>query len=288
MSLFSDTLISETMSLPLVRHKRGVWTRPLPVTSASSQPERGRVLPPVVSTRFLSPSQEKIDLSLDNITLPQSLTELNVTATQMGLDPLLDSLNLEDGQLVIGDEGLEGTLLGMATPMSEIPVPFVHPFTAQSTGDITLHHLDDAEHELRRFLSVTLLNASRLEELQLQEGPRMEEEPQDVDFGPDPMDFDVPEPVSPRITLTPPKNPTRKRAFLPVPTDQRIELSDELWKRQCTELAVQVAKRPPLPLDDSERPDLIAIRYSPALQEYLQLHVSYDRALLLRQSTVCF
>ena len=45
-----------------------------------------------------------------------------MTASQIGLDPLLDSLNLEDGQLVIGDEGLEGTLLGMATPMSEIPV----------------------------------------------------------------------------------------------------------------------------------------------------------------------
>ena len=69
----------------------------------------------------------------------------------------------------------------------------------------------------------------------------MEEEPQDVDFGPDPMDFDVPESLSPRITLTPPKNPTRKRAFLPVPTDHRIELSDEMWKRQCTELAIQVA-----------------------------------------------
>ena len=51
--------------------------------------------------------------------------DLNVTASQIGLDPLLDSLNLEDGQLVIGDEGLEGTLLGMATPMSERPVIFV-------------------------------------------------------------------------------------------------------------------------------------------------------------------
>ena len=51
--------------------------------------------------------------------------DLNVTASQIGLDHLLDSLNLEDGQLVIGDEGLEGTLLGMATPMSEIPVIFV-------------------------------------------------------------------------------------------------------------------------------------------------------------------
>ena len=50
--------------------------------------------------------------------------DMNVTASQIGLDPLLDSLNLEDGQLVIGDEGLEGTLLGMATPMSEIPVIF--------------------------------------------------------------------------------------------------------------------------------------------------------------------
>lgn len=114
----------------------------------------------------------------------------------------------------------------------------------------------------------------------------MEEEPQDVDFGPDPMDF-VPESLSPRVTLTPPKNPTRKRAFLPVPTDHRIELSDEMWKRQCTELAIQVAKRPPLPLDDNEQPDLVATRYSPALQSYLEQCADYGRALLHRQSTVC-
>lgn len=115
----------------------------------------------------------------------------------------------------------------------------------------------------------------------------MEEEPQDVDFGPDPMDFDVPESLSPRVTLTPPKNPTRKRAFLPVPTDHRIELSDEMWKRQCTELAIQVAKRPPLPLDDNEQPDLVATRYSPVLQSYLEQCADYGRALLHRQSTVC-
>jgi len=72
--------------------------------------------------------------------LPQSLTELNVTATQMGLDPLLDSLNLEDGQLVVGDEGLEGTLLGMATPMSEIPVSLSIHFhrRAQATSPFTI------------------------------------------------------------------------------------------------------------------------------------------------------
>lgn len=47
----------------------------------------------------------------------------------MGLNPILDTLNLEDGQLVIGEEGLEGVLQGMETPMSDIPVappPLVH------------------------------------------------------------------------------------------------------------------------------------------------------------------
>ena len=48
--------------------------------------------------------------------------DLTITASQFGLDPLLDSLNLDDGQLVIADESFEGALLGMATPMSEIPV----------------------------------------------------------------------------------------------------------------------------------------------------------------------
>lgn len=45
----------------------------------------------------------------------------------MGLEPILDTLDLDNGKVVIGEEGLEGMLLGMATPMSDIPVciPFV-------------------------------------------------------------------------------------------------------------------------------------------------------------------
>lgn len=66
--------------------------------------------------------QDRIDLPVDPIILPSSVMDLNITASQFGLDPLLDSLNLDDGQLVIADESFEGALLGMATPMSEIPV----------------------------------------------------------------------------------------------------------------------------------------------------------------------
>ena len=47
---------------------------------------------------------------------------LSISTSQFGLDPLLDTLTLEDGQLVIADENFEGAFLGMATPMSEIPV----------------------------------------------------------------------------------------------------------------------------------------------------------------------
>ena len=47
---------------------------------------------------------------------------LSISTSQLGLDPLLDTLTLEDGQLVIADESFESAFLGMATPMSEIPV----------------------------------------------------------------------------------------------------------------------------------------------------------------------
>ena len=69
---------------------------------------------------------------MTNHHLQQSFLELNLTASQvraspviytsMGLDPILDSLNLEDGQLIIAEEGIEGVLQGMETPMSDIPV----------------------------------------------------------------------------------------------------------------------------------------------------------------------
>lgn len=45
----------------------------------------------------------------------------------MGLDPILDSLNLEDGQLVIAEEDIDGVLQGMDTPMSDIPVLLPFP-----------------------------------------------------------------------------------------------------------------------------------------------------------------
>ena len=40
----------------------------------------------------------------------------------MGRDPILDSLNLEDGQLIIGENNIDEVLQGMATPLSDIPV----------------------------------------------------------------------------------------------------------------------------------------------------------------------
>lgn len=90
---------------------------------------------------FLSfiPRQERASLPVDSTHLQQGFLELHLTASQvrplspphsqMGLNPILDTLNLEDGQLVIGEEGLEGVLQGMETPMSDIPVappPLVH------------------------------------------------------------------------------------------------------------------------------------------------------------------
>mgnify|MGYP003262718377 CR=1 FL=1 len=74
----------------------------------------------------------------------------------MGLEPILDTLDLDDGNVVIGEEGLEGMLLGMATPMSDIPVCILSSNHPQTGSDVTLHRLTDegAEALIAYFLLV--------------------------------------------------------------------------------------------------------------------------------------
>ena len=96
-------------------------------------------------------------------------------------------------------------------------------FDLKSNGDNTLHHLDT---DLQRFGFRSSFIFSRLEQLQTQQG-----EPQDIDFGPEVMDI-VPDPTDfgpepsdvNRITLTPPKLPSRKRPSSVRP-DLRMEAS---------------------------------------------------------------
>lgn len=160
-------------------------------------------------------------------------------------------------------------------------------FDMKSNGDNTLHHLDT---DLQRSYFVSIITSSRLEELQTQQG-----EPQDVDFGPDMIDFG-PEPMDfgpepsevNRITLTPPKFPSHKRP-LSVRPDLRIELSNELWKRQCTDLTIYVTKRPPLPIDEETHENWAEIMhqaYQDELQDFLQFCVNVERSLMDRQSMV--
>lgn len=73
-------------------------------------------------------------------------------------------------------------------------------------------------------------------------------EKQDIDFG---MEMEpLLETTAPIITLTPPKLPQRKRSYPMIRPDTRIELSDEVWKRQRRDPSFMVVKRPPLPLID--------------------------------------
>ena len=159
-------------------------------------------------------------------------------------------------------------------------------FDLKSNGDDTLHHLDT---DLQRFGFRSSFIFSRLEQLQTQQG-----EPQDIDFGPEVMDI-VPDPTDfgpepsdvNRITLTPPKLPSRKRPSSVRP-DLRIELSNELWKRQCTDLTLYVTKRPPLPMDETQEHWAEAIRpeYQDDIQDFLQFCVNIERSLMDRQSMV--
>ena len=159
-------------------------------------------------------------------------------------------------------------------------------FDLKSNGDNTLHHLDT---DLQRFGLRSSFIFSRLEQLQTQQG-----EPQDIDFGPEVMDI-VPDPTDfgpepsdvNRITLTPPKLPSRKRPSSLRP-DLRIELSNELWKRQCTDLTLYVTKRPPLPMDETQEHWAEAIRpeYQDDIQDFLQFCVNIERSLMDRQSMV--
>lgn len=103
---------------------------------------------------------------------------------------------------------------------------------------MTLHRLTD--------------EGSALLNTQLQQ---LAEAQQDVDFGGDLMDFDPIGPASEQpqafLVLTPPKISLRKRSLPVIKPDARIELSDEVWKKQRMDLSYMVVKRPPLPVFDS-------------------------------------
>ena len=81
-----------------------------------------RIIIIINSSSYMIFRQDRIDLSFDSIILPSSTMNLSISTSQFELDPLLDTLTLEDSQIVIADESLESAFLGMATPMSEIPV----------------------------------------------------------------------------------------------------------------------------------------------------------------------
>lgn len=156
----------------------------------------------------------------------------------------------------------------------------------KSNGDNTLHNLDT---DLQRFESKSSFTSSRLEQLQIQQGA-----PQDIDFGPEVMDV-VPDAIDfgaeqndvNRITLTPPKFHSRKRPSSVRP-DLRIELSNELWKRQCTDLTLYVSKRPPLPMDETQEnwAEVIHPEYQDEIQDFIQYCVNVERSLMDRQSMV--
>ena len=219
---------------------------------------------------------------------------LSISTSQLELDPLLDTLTLEDGQLVIADESFEGAFLGMATPMSEIPVWRVNKRLNKRVDEV-IHRVMEKKHSIdlmtnrlicKRIGTVVYSFTRRLEDLQRaqqEENQLVQENEMDVDFGPPMMEMDVPSPS--RIMLTPPKARQHKRVFREVKTDLRVELSHELWKRQCTDLTVQVCKRPPLPclLEwDNGMSELATLPtgYQDELQVFLQYHISIDTCLM--------
>ena len=110
-----------------------------------------------------------------------------------------------------------------------------------------------------------------------------QENEMDIDFDPPMMELEIPSPS--RVTLTPPKARQYKRVFREVKTDLRVELSNELWKRQCTDLTIQVCKRPPLPCllewdNGMSELAILPTGYQDELQDFLQYHISIDTCLM--------
>ena len=122
-----------------------------------------------------------------------------------------------------------------------------------------------------------------LQRAQAAENQSMQENEMDIDFGPPMMEMEVFSPS--HITLTPPKTRQYKRVFHEVKTDLRVELSHELWKRQCTDLTIQVCKRPPLPCllewdYGMNELTIFPTGYQDELQDFLQYHISIDTCLM--------
>ena len=156
--------------------------------------------------------------------------------------------------------------------------------------------MEDEQWDLQSYVlfSPFLTNDRRLEELhqeqtdaQAQRTTSLLDHEANIDFSPSEMDMNSNYyiPSTNQITLTPPKLHRIKRAFREVKTDLRIELSNEFWKRQCTDLTTQVCKRPPLPCllewdcGMSELPVLSA-GYQDELLDFLQYHTTVQTGLM--------
>ena len=152
----------------------------------------------------------------------------------------------------------------------------------------TRHSIDLIMNHLiyKRIDVVICLFYRRLEDLQraqAADNQPMQENEMDIDFGSPMVEMEAPSPS--RITLTPPKARQHKRVFHEVKTDLRVELSHELWKRQCTDLTTQVCKRPPLPCllewdNGMSELAILPTGYQDELQDFLQYHISIDTCLM--------